>query len=479
MSDVFTYLASDGITRAIAREKLSAFRRDRSANGAEVVSFTFRDAIDAATRFQELEPVVIFKNGAPWFSGLASGNSREAGPRSQSYSVTLVGPWAEFTERPFFAAWKKHGTDDENYTLGRGHTCILDNGDRVTAGEWLNSLARGVKNLEFSSTGRRAFEPGEAIETQFTLREWSLVQPITDLTCADAFDLVLRFFPDAVIFFDHTNQLSDGKVVPRMYCQRAAELPEVTVALGGDSRGGWAAGDVENLLVKAARGVVVQWKYEAARDDEEEADEDEFNARPLKLVVVTDAYPPTITPGEKRVLLTTFDTEAPADGEDFFADENADEVPIGKPVKIARRLYDSLQSFPWGGRLVYRGPTVQEEVKPGVRVNLTGGRSGWARMQGVVQSVSDDIITGTCEVTFGQPPSLGASDFAERMRWLRRAEPGATEGGVQKQTEGTSPGTSHFGFGEKARPADDAGKVFALVEGGLPVRYRIPAKKVT
>lgn len=90
------------------------------------------------------------------------------------------------------------------------------------------------------------------------------------------------------------------------------------------------------------------------------------------------------------------------------------------PSDLASSYYAALITLQYEGSIVTRGRDVLGNCRVGHAVNLTNGRAVWATMRGVVQSVVEDILSGTTEIEFGPPERLPAQDFVDQLMWVRR-----------------------------------------------------------
>lgn len=89
------------------------------------------------------------------------------------------------------------------------------------------------------------------------------------------------------------------------------------------------------------------------------------------------------------------------------------------PSGLASALYTSLGTAQFEGSVVYTQDEVTGLVRPGNKLNLTGGRAEWATMDAAVQSVREDIVTGRTTVNFGPAPKFSLQDFLELLRATR------------------------------------------------------------
>jgi hypothetical protein len=94
----------------------------------------------------------------------------------------------------------------------------------------------------------------------------------------------------------------------------------------------------------------------------------------------------------------------------------------------------------WRGSFTLKGQNCDERVRPGKRVNITGGQTSWETMNGIIQEVSHDIFSGVTQATFGPPLQSGPSDLLQRLINLRRIRP-ATNDNLRNRDEGWTAGT--------------------------------------
>ncbi|MBN8247596.1 MAG: hypothetical protein J0L84_09150 [Verrucomicrobia bacterium] len=93
----------------------------------------------------------------------------------------------------------------------------------------------------------------------------------------------------------------------------------------------------------------------------------------------------------------------------------AEDIPVG----IAQQLFDAVGTLHFEGSVTLVG----EEVSGpsiGQRLNITGGRPEWANAGALIQSVDDDIETGTRSISFGPPTHLGPAYLIELLRFNRQ-----------------------------------------------------------
>lgn len=94
-----------------------------------------------------------------------------------------------------------------------------------------------------------------------------------------------------------------------------------------------------------------------------------------------------------------------------------EEVPTGVAAAVLAQ-YSRLRH---SGSLVTVAREVTKDLAPGKVLSLTGGRTEWASMKEIIQSVRYDVAGGTVSATYGPPEQLGPQDMIERLRAHKRA----------------------------------------------------------
>ena len=95
--------------------------------------------------------------------------------------------------------------------------------------------------------------------------------------------------------------------------------------------------------------------------------------------------------------------------------ETSEEIPTG----LAAALYASFSPLTYEGDLTVIDETPATGYRPGQLFNITGGRTEWATMAAVIQSVNRTAADGSCQITFGPAKHLGPDDLARLARRIR------------------------------------------------------------
>jgi hypothetical protein len=116
-------------------------------------------------------------------------------------------------------------------------------------------------------------------------------------------------------------------------------------------------------------------------------------------------------------------------------------------LAFAQRAYEAFAGMLWRGSFTMIGDDINSALRPGLRVNLLGGRAEWRDMNGLVQQVQHDIFGGRTSVTFGPPLQLTPSNLVQKLIALRRQKQ-VTNDDLSDQDNGYT-----AGFDEEANDA--------------------------
>jgi hypothetical protein len=83
---------------------------------------------------------------------------------------------------------------------------------------------------------------------------------------------------------------------------------------------------------------------------------------------------------------------------------------------LAQTIYGDLNTLSWDGSIGLVEDEVGSTISVGNVVNLTGGPAGWASMNALVQSVTEDVDAGSTSVELGVNSHLSAGQLVELLR---------------------------------------------------------------
>jgi hypothetical protein len=84
---------------------------------------------------------------------------------------------------------------------------------------------------------------------------------------------------------------------------------------------------------------------------------------------------------------------------------------------LAQALYNAVSVLQYDGELTLQEQEVSGSLSVGDLFNLTGGNlAAWTTMNGMVQSITEDLDNGTTQVEFGPPKHLSAGELVDLLR---------------------------------------------------------------
>lgn len=93
------------------------------------------------------------------------------------------------------------------------------------------------------------------------------------------------------------------------------------------------------------------------------------------------------------------------------------------PTNFASNYYSALSTPQWEGTIVLKEAECSGAILIGNVVNFTSGRTEWTTMNAVVQSVSEDFITGETTLEVAPTAGLSPQDFVNLIMFNRRSGP--------------------------------------------------------
>ncbi len=105
-----------------------------------------------------------------------------------------------------------------------------------------------------------------------------------------------------------------------------------------------------------------------------------------------------------------------------FSSASIEQIGELVPTGLAQKIYDAVGTLQFDGSIVMVEEEVSGLVGVGKALNITGSRAEWSSMLAVVQSVAEDLETGSTTITFGATEHLGPSDLVELTRINRNRQ---------------------------------------------------------
>jgi hypothetical protein len=100
-----------------------------------------------------------------------------------------------------------------------------------------------------------------------------------------------------------------------------------------------------------------------------------------------------------------------------YSSQSITQYPEPIPTGLAQNLYNAVKTLQYDGELILQEQEVSGSLGVGDLFNLTGGNlAEWSTMNGMVQSITEDIDAGTTQIDFGPPKHLGAGELVDLLR---------------------------------------------------------------
>lgn len=348
------------------------------------------------------------------FRGRIIGVTRGAYGSSESFSVTLAGPWW-YLENLVYMQQARFVVDGalnpapvppETLSLADFATVEKTTSQVVIKedqkGVTVDSAAQVVDAVNYAIAkgaplALGVIDPGIAIPRD----------AITDATCAEIIARALRWTPDQAVFFDysvdppalHVRTRANQSVLPLDASD--AEIEQVEINPRHDLV---VSGVTLNYIRRHARTGV---EFTTLDKDQAGPDPEGIGALVMTMELYGSYIVQTPYPETPSVPITTVVA--------------AEALPVG----LAAALFAAYSAVPYEGRLL----RVQDECDAlpwiGKKLSITNGVPAWETAEMIVQQSSDDLVFGRTEFTVGPPRQLGPQDILGLVRQGRTNPPSA------------------------------------------------------
>lgn len=173
-----------------------------------------RDVL-AEIPFSYGDPVTLTRDGIQYFKGVVTSRPRFGSGTSEGFVCKAEGPWFYLDRIVYQQNWRT--VQSSAFTTSTKARCILgqdDDGSSINSGEVIRQI------LQYAISAGAALQIG-------TIGVSVPVPPseVRDITCAEAIRTMLRWSPDAVVYFDYSTS------PPTLHIARRAALQPVTIDL--------------------------------------------------------------------------------------------------------------------------------------------------------------------------------------------------------------------------------------------------------
>src|SRR5581483_9676150 len=327
------------------------------------------------------DKIELFKDGVRWFSGTVTALTSIGTVKRDAILYTISGPWWQL-ENLIFQDYMMTPVDPTNMAsalqpLYSSYTVLFQdnfgnarkNGDQITL--TLNyALSKGA-NLVVGTIDPNIYVPNEEAH---------------DLSCADVIRRCCAWTPDVVSHFDYSAW------PPTLNFKKRAHLVNVSFDLNG--------------------GFIIQSPKFNPRYDLKPAGIKIYIQHTSRYVNGTARSwyeVQTAGSGDDGIgcIVMTIPLSANGTGEE--------KVPVtilsGTPTTLAQALYASLSTLHYEGDLLTKEQECSGILRPGCVVNLSNGPAAWATMNALVQTVTEELVTGETTTHCGPPTQLSLQDL--------------------------------------------------------------------
>ncbi len=266
----------EGPWQDIAALGITDLVRRRASAAMDTVTFTVQGRdVDAPLLYSYGAALRIVRAGVPWFVGRVTRTPASADGRTQAHTYELGGPWWHLDHLVYQQPWTVQGGMAtallSKLILGQG----LDGGVRTTGQVIADAL-------DYASAAGAPFQRGAG-----TVLDGFAVplDQVSDVTCAEVIRKMLRWHPDAALWFDYATV-----PLPTVHVRARGDLPAVAIPFGARTV---KIGDLTRHDELYAPAVVIHYETVGTTDGEMYTD------------VSTDAAPAGATGAEFGAVVLT------------------------------------------------------------------------------------------------------------------------------------------------------------------------------
>lgn len=349
----------------------------------DVMTFDVPMSFDGTAPFAFDDTITLYRDSTIHFKGRVAMSPRIASARSEYISYEIHGPWQYLEQLVLQQSWVIWDTINSADTdANKSKICFGLN----DAGSFISTSVMLENVIDYAITYASApLEIGD-LPTGFNVPDWEA----TDVTCAEALRQILKWHPDAVSFFDYSTS------PPTLNITSRADMSANTLT----NSSGITQLSVQSRPDLQPTGVVLNFERLATVTEGTEDVTKEY--------ITQQKYPTLVSETASRVIVMTVD----------FKGENGGLTD--PPTGLAQNYYDLLSVLQYDVSLTLKNEDISTTRFMGKTLNITGYLSAWGSMNALVQTVSENIDTGTTSITCGIAPHLQVGDFIDLITLNRR-----------------------------------------------------------
>lgn len=199
---------------------LSNLKRQRINQGIDKLSFTHTGAsLELPPMFDPETPIQIYKNGIPWFYGIITKTPGLGTASKEDHQYEIAGPWWYLENLIYQQTWTELiplNNSQETRTINTGRVILGQN----SQGSPINNGIQIKKILQYAINQNAPIAIGEiGIDVIFPYDETK------DISCAEAIQRLLRWSPDAIVWFDYS------QLPPTLHIKKRTDISEANLYL--------------------------------------------------------------------------------------------------------------------------------------------------------------------------------------------------------------------------------------------------------
>ncbi|MDR1456443.1 MAG: hypothetical protein LBI34_00045 [Puniceicoccales bacterium] len=273
-------LTYDGVTQTFARWGIGDTRRHRINQGRDVLTFrhTAPEALTDGPIFAPLAPIQVYCDGSRWFHGVVTEVPSFGDGSDESKYYKVSGPWwyleTTIYQQPWAIAADPNDPNSPITSVYKSHIILgqSEEGEVLSIGNQLMDI----------------FNYALICAVPICIGEINFPQTVPfdeckDLSCAEAIQRILRWIPDAIIWFDY------GTTSPTLHIARRRDMPSLVYAVDSSLNSISISPRYDLML----RGVAI--KYERVHS---------VSGRTWR-TLETDRYPTNISELQPQILVLT------------------------------------------------------------------------------------------------------------------------------------------------------------------------------
>lgn len=353
------------------------------------------------------DQVSIIRNGLVWFAGNVSSTPKiSATGNSVSMGATISDAWWWLGRQTYLQQWPS-GRSTRTILGGSPTGSSFDYTDPAicqTTSSQLTSL------LTFAAL-QSELEPRHGMFSVGKVSMGSLpmfVEPLNTATMTEALESCLRWHLNCVTWFDYTH-VDESTPSP------ALNLADYGVDAGLGLFNMALPGNPVSFSIQSRPDLVLPGVLLFYEQTGEGEDGSTYTGLGASYYVSTDSAGgtgDTLLQHEGTLVATMQVGNGVSwalDG-NVYASNNISQTPV--PNELANALFLSHQKLHYDGSLTFvsQDPGSMGNLM-GNMLNLTGGRTEWASMEAIIQSVSEDMRTGHTTINFGSPRHAQVMNF--------------------------------------------------------------------